>query len=146
MCLGPFLHSLEISKLAKCSSEIRTDRTNYGIKCVRDLLQYQEIHITHSTDIARLKRDANTARHEFESWVPVEPENDSKLRSLPTSDTLVIYNATLLTMATGDLRRDLIRGGILVSQGGIVTGAGTLENTFVPERATAINAQEGEFS
>jgi hypothetical protein len=137
---------LEISKLAKCSSEIKTDRTNYGITCVKDLLQYQEIYIAHSTDIARLKRDANAARHEFESWVSVGPENISKLRPLLTNDTLVIYNATLLTMATGDLRRDLVRGGVLVSQGGVITGAGTLENTFVPERATAINAQEGEFS
>jgi hypothetical protein len=46
-------------------------------------------------------------------------------------------------MATGDPRWDLIHGGILVSQGGVITGAGTLENTFVPERATAINAHTG---
>jgi hypothetical protein len=138
---------LEISDLAKCSSEIKTDRTNYGIKCVKDLLNYQEIIVEHSTDIARLKREAGAARHGHKSWLSVESGNvtDSS-RPFPTNDMLVIYNATLLTMATGDPRWDIIEGGILISQGGVITGAGTLENTFVPERATAINAHEGMWS
>jgi hypothetical protein len=145
--LGPFLHSLEISHLASCSSEIKTDRTNYGITCIKDLLKYQEIIIEHSTDIARLKRDANAASHEQKSWLPVKSDNAtdpaSQTRPFPTNDMLVIYNATLLTMATGEPRWDVIHGGILVSQGGVITGAGTLENTLVPERATAINAHTG---
>ena len=57
---------------------------------------------------------------------------------------LVIYNATLLTMETGDLRMDLIPGGILVSIGGVITGAGRLENLDLG-RATAINAHTGTW-
>lgn len=142
--LGPFLHSLEISHLTRCSSEIKTDRTNYGIACIKDLLNYQEVIIEHSTDIARLKRDAGAASHERKPWLHNVSGNTTDVASqsgpIPTNDTLVIYNATLLTMATGNPRWDLIHGGILVSQGGVITGAGTLENTLVPERATAINA------
>jgi hypothetical protein len=138
---------LEISDLAKCSSEIKTDRTNYGIKCVKDVLDYQEIIVEHSTDIARLRREAGAARHEHESWLPVESDtaadSASRSRPFPTNDMLVIYNATLLTMATGDPRWDSIEGGILISQGGVITGAGRLENSLIPERATAINAHEG---
>ncbi|KAG6903543.1 hypothetical protein DXG01_017036, partial [Tephrocybe rancida] len=57
--LGPYLHSLEISKLKKCSSAIDEDPVNFGISCVKNQLRYQEVVVEHSTDIARLKRDAD---------------------------------------------------------------------------------------
>ncbi|KAJ7890504.1 hypothetical protein B0H14DRAFT_3081659 [Mycena olivaceomarginata] len=48
--LGPYLHSLE------CASKIEHDTTHFGISCVKDLLEYQEVVVEHSTDIARLKK------------------------------------------------------------------------------------------
>ncbi|RDB24015.1 hypothetical protein Hypma_008641 [Hypsizygus marmoreus] len=118
--LGPFLHSLEVSKLDSCSTAIKNDASTFGIACVKNLLEYQEVIVEHSTDIARLKKDANG--HEL----------------------VVIYNATLLTMATGNEKRDLVHGGILISRGGVIDSVGTLENTLIPGGpATAINAHGG---
>ncbi|KAG6865662.1 hypothetical protein C0991_000432 [Blastosporella zonata] len=119
--LGPYLHSLEISKLKKCSSAIDKDEINFGISCVKNQLSYQEIVVEHLTDIARLKQDANG------------------------SEQVVIYNATLLTMATGEERWDVIRGGIIIIRGGVITGVGRLaQNQSIPGGpATAINAQGG---
>ncbi|KAF8061652.1 hypothetical protein FPV67DRAFT_1673271 [Lyophyllum atratum] len=120
--LGPFLHSLEISKLNKCSSAIKKDDINFGISCVKDLLDYQEVIVEHSTDIARLKRDADG--HEL----------------------VIVYNATLLTMAWGKLRWDLIPGGIVIVRGGIISGVGTLAQAdeLIPGGpATVINAEGG---
>ncbi|KAF5386656.1 hypothetical protein D9615_001957 [Tricholomella constricta] len=120
--LGPFLHSLEISRLEKCSTAINEDQINFGISCVKNLLEYQEVIIEHSTDIARLKNDADG------------------------HDVVVIYNATLLTMATGDVRWDLITGGIVVARGGVISSVGTLaqaESLIPGGPATAINAEGG---
>lgn len=76
----------------------------------------------HSTDIARLKHDSQG------------------------HDVLVIYNATLLTMATGDPRKDLIHDGIMISRGGVIETVGSLSDTPIPGGpATAINAQGGAF-
>ncbi|GLB35482.1 putative amidohydrolase family protein [Lyophyllum shimeji] len=120
--LGPFLHSLETSNLRKCSAAIEADQINFGISCVKDLLEYQEVTVEHSTDTARLKRDADG--HE----------------------RVVVYNATLLTMATGELRWDLVPGGILIARGGVIHAVGTLAqaDSLIPGgTATVINAQGG---
>ncbi|THU96354.1 hypothetical protein K435DRAFT_722853 [Dendrothele bispora CBS 962.96] len=100
--LGPFLHSLEVSKLSKCSSQIENDATKFGISCVKNLLEYQEIVVEHSTDIARLKESAKSFS-----------QSDN-------ADVVVIHNATILTMETGDLQDDLIKGGMLVIRGGVI--------------------------
>ncbi|KAG6845196.1 hypothetical protein H0H87_012523 [Tephrocybe sp. NHM501043] len=119
--LGPYLHSLEISKLKKCSSAIHKDQINFGIACVKNQINYQEIVIEHLTDIARLKQDANGR------------------------EQVVIYNATLLTMATGKERWDIVRGGLIIIRGGVITGVGRLaQGDSIPGGpATAINAEGG---
>jgi hypothetical protein len=103
----------------------------FGISCVKDLLQYHELVVEHSTDIARLKRDASAVSHDHE-WLRAQ-----------ASDTVVIFNATLLTMNTGNPARDLIPGGILVSRGGVIDAVGALENFVVPGGSTVINAHRG---
>ena len=112
---------------------------------------YQEVIIEHSTDIARLKRDADAIKNTQQ--LPPRAEREDRLDAatepqvapFPTTDTVIIYNATLVTMATGELRWDLIEHGLLVTQGGVIIGAGRLENSFTPGLATAINAHGGDI-
>nr|GAT47344.1 predicted protein [Mycena chlorophos] len=125
--LGPYLHSLEVSKLHECKSEIKKDKTNFGIQCVKTLLDVQEITVNTSTDIARLKKESaalNTA---------AQPTN---------SDVFVIYNATILTMETGELEKDLIREGVVVVRGGVIESAGPA-GSFSEAGFSAYNAQGG---
>ncbi|KAK0210211.1 hypothetical protein DFS33DRAFT_1291450 [Desarmillaria ectypa] len=119
--LGPYLHSLEVSKLSKCAPTIRKDRITFGIDCVKDILEYQEIVVEHTTDISRLKQDAAVNA------------------SYPEPDLLVLYNATLLTMETGELEKDLIREAILVIRGGVITTAAALSSVVIPTEAAVID-------
>ncbi|KAK0458565.1 uncharacterized protein EV420DRAFT_1629551 [Desarmillaria tabescens] len=119
--LGPYLHSLEVSKLSKCTSTIRKDHLTFGIDCVKNLLEYQEIVVEHSTDISRLKKEA------------------ARTASYPDSDLLVLYNATLLTMETGELEKDLVREALLVIRGGVITTAAALNTVVIPTEATVID-------
>jgi hypothetical protein len=116
-----------VSKLHRCSSAIKHDRLNFGISCVKNLLEYQEIVIEHTTDIGRLKTEA--------ALIAEASDN---------SDVLVVLNATILTMASGKVDTDLIRDGILVSRGGVVEYVGTIGSYFAPSGATIINARGGE--
>ncbi|KAJ6581530.1 hypothetical protein B0H19DRAFT_1207473 [Mycena capillaripes] len=126
--LGPHLHSLEVSKLSKCASEIEHDTTRFGISCVKNLLEYQEVVVEHSTDIARLKRDAAGLK--------------AQAQAKADADVFVIFNATILTMETGDPELDLIREGVLTIRGGVIESVGAL-GTLVPSGVTAFNAQGG---
>ncbi|KAJ3981233.1 hypothetical protein F5890DRAFT_570495 [Lentinula detonsa] len=125
--LGPYLHSLEISKLEKCSSAIKHDSNTFGISCVKSLVQYQEIVVEHPTDIARLK------------------EQTQALSSSVNSDILIVFNATLVTMETGSLDEDLLHDAVLVIRGGVIEAVfSATGNSFVaPEGATLINANGG---
>jgi hypothetical protein len=105
-------------KLQECSSEIDADNLTFGVGCTRKLLDYQTVIVEHSTDIARLKEQA--------------PE-----------ETLVISNATLLTMVTGNLEQDLIQNGTVVVQDGAIVSAGTYGDLDIPALATVIDAQGG---
>ncbi|KAF8216523.1 hypothetical protein K438DRAFT_1797365 [Mycena galopus ATCC 62051] len=119
--LGPYLHSLEVSKLSKCAQH---HKTQFEVSCVKDLLEYQEVVVEYSTDIARLKRDA------------------ARLNVQANSDVFVIFNATILTMETGDPAVDLIREGVLTIRGGVIESVGAL-GSLVPSGVTAFNAQGG---
>ncbi|KAJ7070752.1 hypothetical protein C8F01DRAFT_1107614 [Mycena amicta] len=123
--LGPYLHSFEVSKLSKCKSAIRNDSVNFGIACVKNLLDVQEIVVSITTDIARLKQDAATV-----SAQAVD------------SDVFVIFNATILTMETGDPEKDLIHEGVLTIRGGVIESVGRV-GSIVPPGLTALNAQGG---
>ncbi|KAL0070502.1 hypothetical protein AAF712_002334 [Marasmius tenuissimus] len=116
--LGPFLHSLEVSKLSQCSSDIEADPETFGIACVREQLEFQEVFFEHSTDIGRLKKETNT------------------------TTKLVIRNATLLTMNTGEEDTDLIRGGSLVIKDGVIQTVGDLKDGDLDD-AEVIDADGG---
>ncbi|KAF9068339.1 hypothetical protein BDP27DRAFT_1422041 [Rhodocollybia butyracea] len=121
---GPYLHWLEISKLSKCSSTIKNDTNTFGISCVKNLVQYQEIVLEHSTDIARLKKETQS----------LDPS---------ASDILVIFNATVLTMETGNIDEDLVEHAVLVVRGGVIESIAPTSGFVAPERATLINARGG---
>jgi hypothetical protein len=128
--LGPYLHSLEISKLEECSSQIKDDRITFGISCVKNLVEYQRIVIEHSTDIARLKKEAKQVSH----------------TALDYFDMVVFTNATLLTMESGNPEADLIRNGILITRGGDIAYVGPFFDYTPPIGATVIDVEGGAES
>lgn len=127
---GPYLHSLEVSKLSKCSSEIDSDNTRFGIDCIKDLLDVQEIDVSYATDIARLSRDAF---------------DEARAHGLDTqnADVYAITNATLLTMEQGELPHDLVNDATIVVRRGIIERVGHSSNVAIPAGATLLNARGG---
>ncbi|KAF7308739.1 Amidohydro-rel domain-containing protein [Mycena kentingensis (nom. inval.)] len=123
--LGPYLHSLDVTQLSKCDSEIKADPITYGIDCVQKLLDVQEIVIQYETDIARLKKEAAALNAQSAD-----------------ADAFVIFNATILTMATGDPKQDLIHNGVLTIRGGVIESVGGPE-TRIQQGVAAYNAQGG---
>jgi len=127
---------LEVSKLKQCASAIKQDHTNFGISCVHELVDYQEIVIEHSTDIARLKQEAASLQTIHKERFDIQDG----------SDLLILTNATILTMETGRLEDDLIKNGVLVTRGGIIEHVGLIYSDFsIPVHAQVIDAQGGEF-
>lgn len=121
------MHSLEIEKLRHCTSAIERDRSTFGISCVKNLLDVQKIrHVEHSTDIARLKKQAKSLAEK-------------------NSDVVVIHNATLLTMASGHEDIDLIQDGVLLVRGGVIESVGSVDSFSIPPGATVISANGGMF-
>lgn len=127
LLLGPYLHSLEISKLKQCSSQIEQDQNTFGISCVKNLVEYQRIDIEHSTDIARLKKEAKQVSH--------AASNNFGL--------VVFTNATLLTMESGNPGADLIRDGVLTIRAGVIEYVGSSFNYTLPTGATVIDTDGG---
>ena len=94
-------------------------------------MEYQRIDIEHSTDIARLKKEAKQIFH-------------TALNN--NFDVVVITNATLLTMESGNPEADLIRNGILTIRGGVIEYVGPSVNYTLPTGATVIDAEGGADS
>ncbi|KAF5331149.1 hypothetical protein D9619_006058 [Psilocybe cf. subviscida] len=109
--LGPYLHSLDVSRLDKCSSAIKNDHLKFGISCVKSLLDFDKVVVEHETDIARLKKEAK-AKHLHE-------DIQQKL-----ADSVLVINATILTMESGMSERHVIRDGVLFIRGGIIEYVG----------------------
>ena len=131
MQLGPYLHSLEISKLEQCSSQIKDDQITFGISCVKNLVEYQRIVIEHSTDIARLKKEAKEVSH-------IASKN---------FDVVVIINATLLAMESGNPEADLIRNGTMTIRKGVIEYVGPSYVYYTPPTgATVIDVEGGAES
>ncbi|PPR00048.1 hypothetical protein CVT24_009004 [Panaeolus cyanescens] len=126
--LGPYLHSLEISKLHSCSSAIKHDHRTFGIDCVKTLLDVQKIRLEHETDIARLKREAKL--------VSVSEGDRTPLHH----DLVVIANATIVTMEHGRLEDDIVENGIIVVRGGVIEGVYQSDTFTVPDGATVLQA------
>lgn len=131
--LGPYLHSFKVDQLKHCQAAIQGDPSTFGIDCVRRYVNVTEVHAYHQSESRRLSDDAfDVARQEMKEQV--EP---TKSRA----DILVIINATLVTMATGDEARDVVESGTVIIQGGLIQLVG--KGLAVPEGAKVIDAQGG---
>ncbi|KAK0227971.1 hypothetical protein IW262DRAFT_568411 [Armillaria fumosa] len=119
---GPTLFSLEVARLKECLHSIKNDPSTFGIRCVNDLVESQEIFVEHSTDIARLKEEAKTSG---------------------SSGVVAVYNATLLTMETGLVESDLIREGVMLVKDGVIQAIGPVDDIPIPEDAVKFNANQG---
>lgn len=129
--LGPYLHSIEVSKLSQCSSAIKHDDTRFGVDCIKDLLDVQEIVVTYSTDITRLKQDLQAS---------------GQSKNTQNSDVLAITNAKILTMKSGEgLVHDLIQDGVLLVQEGVIKEVGSSKDVVIPLGANTIDAQGGLY-
>lgn len=134
-CTGPYLHSLKISDLSKCSDAIAKDPLTFGIACTQKLLDIHEITIEYTTEAARLKQDA-------QSRVRAQggPEVDAVLAN---ADLLVIMNATVLTMDSGDLAGDVYRNAVLFSRGGKIEAVMGAGEAVIPQGAMVLDAEGG---
>ncbi|KAF9025154.1 composite domain of metallo-dependent hydrolase [Hymenopellis radicata] len=117
---GPTLHWLEVDHIKQCASEIKADGSNFGIACVKDLVQAQGIHVSHSTDIARIKQEVALSGR---------------------SGVLAIRNATILTMQSGVVESDLIVEGTMLVENGVITAVGS--EISIPSGAHVIDARGG---
>ncbi|KAG8888507.1 hypothetical protein FRB98_007548 [Tulasnella sp. 332] len=117
--LGPYLHSLEVSKLDECKREIQQDSNSFGIKCVKTLLNVQEISVTFEHERSRIKRAASDAFVAQHSPVADQETRDDHF----DSDMLFILNATVVSMITGTEHRDVLYGRTLVIRGGVIIGS-----------------------
>lgn len=101
---------------------------------MKNIVEYQQIFVEHSTDIARLKQEASSLTGVHKEWLGVRD----------SSDVLVITNATILTMATGNMEDDLIEEGVLVTRGGVIEFVGPASgDTRIPVHAQTIDAEGG---
>lgn len=123
-CTGPTLYSLDVARLDECRDQLEADALSYGIKCVQDLVDSQEVQVSHSTDIARLKQDAASSGQ---------------------TGLFVVHNATILTMETGSAQSDIVYGGVMVVDNGVIREVGHSEDVSVPENATMFDAQGGKY-
>ncbi|EPQ51053.1 hypothetical protein GLOTRDRAFT_118109 [Gloeophyllum trabeum ATCC 11539] len=128
--LGPFLHTIEISKLARCESEIAKDPVDFGISCVRNLVEYQEVVVRYPTDIKRLKEEAGAHRANRNA----DPRD---------ADVLAVVNATILTMRGDSLEADLIEDGVMVTRGGVIESVGPASLLEIPSSAAILDVQGG---
>ncbi|KZT44231.1 composite domain of metallo-dependent hydrolase [Sistotremastrum suecicum HHB10207 ss-3] len=131
--LGPYLHSLEISKISKCDSFIANDTMFFGYECTTSLLEVQEIKVEYETDVERLKHEARGA-----SGCLLGDK-----ACLESSDVYVITNATLLTMDKGYLNGDYIVDGAVVIKGGVIDQVGPAVTIDIPKGSTVVDAEGG---
>ncbi|KIP10290.1 hypothetical protein PHLGIDRAFT_115580 [Phlebiopsis gigantea 11061_1 CR5-6] len=129
--LGPYLHTLEVSKLHKCKHEIAKDNLNFGISCTKGLLKWYDIKVEYATDVSRLKQEA-AALHDA---------GDEEARM--NADFLVFTNATLLTMQSGNLHEDVLHDAVLVTRAGSIEAIVGISDGVIPYGATVIDAQGG---
>ncbi|TRM63706.1 hypothetical protein BD626DRAFT_495129 [Schizophyllum amplum] len=126
---GPTLHALEIDRLGYCEQAIQLDELTFGIDCVAGLVERYDLPIEHSTDTARLRAEA--------SRVSESADNSN-------ADVLVIANATILTMATGEgAAADIYDEGVMIIRGGVIESLGPAGAVVIPDGSTVFNAHGG---
>ncbi|KAL5533836.1 hypothetical protein ACEPAG_296 [Sanghuangporus baumii] len=126
--LGPYLHSVDISRLSECSSKVKSDAMRFGIDCIKNLLDIRELEATYSTDIARLKHDAKAVAR-------------SRGADARDAEVYAISNATILSMNHGTLEDDLLDSANIIIRGGIIEAVGPSSEVEIPHGATILEAQ-----
>lgn len=91
-----------------------------------NLIDKQEVFVEHSTDIARLKSEGSKTQDAQHATCAV-----------------VIHNATILTMDTGNEAVDLIERGMMLIEGGVIAAIGREEQILIPAGAVTIDALGG---
>lgn len=130
---GPYLHSLEVSKLRNCRKSIQSDASTFGIDCVKTLLNVQEIAATYETETSRIK---NAALRDLDQTADPEELNNA--------DWLVIANATVVSMITGHEQHDVLRRRTLIVRNGvIVSSIHRADLSTLPRGAKVIDAEGG---
>ena len=129
--IGAYLHWVDVANLDACSSDVQQDPSTFGIACTKRLPQFQEVVVEYPSDIRRLKTEAaaNVASEDAEAHA--------------NADYLVIANATLLTMETGDYD-DIMEDAIIVTRGGQIEAIVGAQDAL-PYGATVFNAEGGAF-
>ncbi|KAG6332695.1 hypothetical protein ID866_6396 [Astraeus odoratus] len=123
--LGPYLHTIPISRLSSCSGQIREDPQTFGITCIKDLLDVTEVAVLYESEVSRLRREAKVHATSI------------------NGDVVAFVNATILTMENGDLPSDLISGGTVVLRGGFIDAVGRDGEVPVPDGSLVIQANGG---
>ncbi|KAG8958820.1 hypothetical protein FRC03_008801 [Tulasnella sp. 419] len=137
--LGPFLHSIEVSRVSQCKGAIEADPQNFGFECIRHLLDVQEITVKYETDVSRISKEA---KKEFDSRSSTSDLSKQEIATRRiNADLLVITNATLVTMQTGIEDRDVVPGGMLFIRGGVIQTVGV--GLPIPPGAKVIDAEGG---
>ncbi|KIK54543.1 hypothetical protein GYMLUDRAFT_206518 [Collybiopsis luxurians FD-317 M1] len=131
--LGPVIHTLDVSLLSRCFDAAESDPDTFGISCTKDLIEKHVVYVEHATDIARLQLDSQKIRESSSS------HGNTSARPV----VVAIYNATILTMETGDESADLIERGVMLIQNGVILVLGSGEEIHIPVDAVAIDAMGG---
>lgn len=113
--LGPYLHTLQLSLLPSCTGAIEADTSNFGIDCVRGLLDVTAVDVTYTPDTQRLSSEARKS-------IADSPQRSIAAES--NADVVIIHNATVLSMENGVLAQDLRLGASVVIRSGVVEAVG----------------------
>lgn len=124
------MHSLELSRVSECASEIKSDKIRFGIDCIKDILDIQELDVVYPTDIARLVSESRASA-------------EARGRKTENADVYAITNASILTMTSGNLVNDFIANATLVIRRGVIDKAGPQSDIAIPQGATVISAEGG---
>ncbi|KAG8981639.1 hypothetical protein FRB90_007111 [Tulasnella sp. 427] len=131
--LGPYLHSLKVDQLKHCRSAIQGDPSTFGIDCVQRYVNVTEIYAHYQSESDRITQDA---------FKVAQRGGSSTDQPAGTQfDILVIINAIIVTMTTGNERQDMIHGGTIIVQGGVIQLVG--QDLAVPQGAKVIDAEGG---
>jgi hypothetical protein len=132
--LGPYLHTLELSRLPSCTSAIEADTSNFGIDCVRGLLDVTAVDVAYTPDVQRLSREARKS---------IADGSQRSISAEINADVVIIHNATVLSMENGVLAQDLRLGASIVIRSGVVEAIGGPGISEGLTGAFEINAEGG---
>lgn len=138
--LGPYLHTLPLSRLPSCRDAIEADNSTFGIDCVRGLLDVTAVDVVYTPDKERLSSEAIKSIADGAQRAMEEPSVRAN------ADVVIIHNATVLSMESGVLTQDFRPGASVVIRSGVVEaigGAGIGERL---SEAFTINAEGGRWS